>query len=332
MTARRGEPPSPLAAQLPTVRGKLTANAPIGRQTWFGVGGPAEVMFRPADTEDLAAFLAALPAGIPVTVIGVGSNLLVRDGGVPGVTIRLGRGLANIAIVCEEIRAGGGALDRIVALTAAEHGISGLEFLSGIPGTIGGSLRMNAGAYGREIKDVLIRAIALDETGRSHIVDRHSMQLSYRQCGVDPGWIFVEARLRGTIDDRDAIASRLAEIRAGREGTQPVRARTSGSTFTNPPGEAAWRLVDAAGCRGLVRGGAMVSPKHANFLINTGGATAADLEGLGEEVRRRVYETSGIVLDWEIRRVGIPAAGSEPVAGALTESAALGNRNAEGQP
>src|SRR5271169_1529021 len=311
MMARPKE--SALVAQLPPVRGRLTENTPIGRQTWFGVGGSAEVMFRPADAEDLAAFLALLPAGIPVTVIGVGSNLLVRDGGMAGVTIRLGWGFRSIVIKHDEVRVGAGALDRIVACAAAEAGLAGLEFLSGIPGTIGGSLRMNAGAYGCEVRDVLVSAKALDETGRSHTIDCDRMQLSYRHCGVDPCWIFIEARLRGAASDGDVITKRLAEIRASREATQPVRARTGGSTFTNPPGEAAWHLIDAAGCRGLARGGAMVSPKHANFLINTGSATAADLEGLGEEVRRRVYEARGILLEWEICRIGIPVPGIDPI-------------------
>ena len=306
MTERREDA---VSGKLPPVRGKLTANAPIGRQTWFGVGGPAEIMFRPADPQDLAAFLAALPMDVPVTVIGVGSNLLVRDGGVPGVTIRLGRGLAHIAVDREEVRAGAAALDRIVALAAAEAGLAALEFLSGIPGTIGGSLRMNAGAYGAEIKEVLLSATALDRSGSSHAIDCASMKLAYRHCGVDPGWIFLEARLSGIACDRAEIAKRLMAIGEMREATQPVRARTSGSTFANPPGEEAWRLIDAAGCRGLKRGGAMVSQKHANFLINTGSATAADIEGLGEEVRRRVYEMTGIMLEWEIRRIGFPAPG-----------------------
>ncbi len=306
MMARREEPAAALIARLPAVRGRLVANAPIGRQTWFGVGGPAEVLFRPADTADLAAFLAALPASIAVTVVGVGSNLVVREGGVPGVTIRLGRGFAEIAVEGEEICAGAGALDRIVAFTAAEAVIAGLEFLSGIPGTIGGGLRMNAGAYGREIKDVLVSATALDRAGRSHTIDCAAMRLSYRDCGVDPGWIFVAARLRGAAGDRTAIAERMTAIRAAREASQPVRARTGGSTFANPPGDSAWRLIDAAGCRGLARGGAAVSQQHANFLINNGNATAADLEGLGEEVRRRVREAFGIVLEWEICRIGRP--------------------------
>jgi UDP-N-acetylmuramate dehydrogenase len=271
-------------------------------------------MFRPADAQDLAAFLAVLPAEIPVTVIGVGSNLLVRDGGIPGVTIRLGRGFAHIAIAHGEARIGAGALDRIVAYTAAEAGLAGLEFLSGIPGTIGGSLRMNAGAYGAEIKDVLVSATAIDRNGRSHAVDSASMKFAYRHCGIDAGWIFLEARLRGIERSPARIDKRLIAIREMREATQPVRARTSGSTFANPPGEAAWRLIDLAGCRGLRRGGAMVSQKHANFLINTGSATAVDIEGLGEEVRRRVYEMTGIVLEWEIHRIGLPTPDFEMVA------------------
>jgi UDP-N-acetylmuramate dehydrogenase len=292
--------------ELPPVRGRLIASAEIGKQTWFGVGGPAEILFRPADSVDLATFLAALPPEIPVSVVGVGSNLLVRDGGIPGITIRLGRGFAAIAVAGDEVRAGAAALDRIVAFSAAEAGIAGLEFLSGVPGSIGGSVRMNAGAYGRDVKEVLASATALDRRGRTHILNVVAMGLSYRRSDIDPDWILIEARLHGVPGDRTAIASRLAEIRAAREATQPVRARTGGSTFKNPPGETAWRLIDAAGCRGLVCGGAMVSEKHANFLINKGNATGADLESLGEEVRRRVYETSGIPLEWEIERMGIP--------------------------
>jgi UDP-N-acetylmuramate dehydrogenase len=292
--------------RLPAVRGRLVRNAPLGRQTWFGAGGPAELLFRPADIADLAGFLAALPPAVPVTVIGVGSNLLVRDGGVPGVTVRLGRGFAGIAVEDSNIVAGAGALDRIVALAAAAAGLGGLEFLCGIPGTVGGSLRMNAGAYGAEIRDVLVRATALARDGAAHDIDCGAMGFSYRHCGVDPDWIFVSARLRGVTADHAAVAERMAAIRAAREATQPVRARTGGSTFANPPGDTAWRLIDAAGCRGLARGGAMVSMQHTNFLVNTGNATAANIEGLGEEVRRRVYETSGVVLEWEIRRVGQP--------------------------
>jgi UDP-N-acetylmuramate dehydrogenase len=307
MSARSETPAKTLIASLPAARGRLTANAPLGRQTWFGAGGPAEVLFRPADAVDLAGFLAAVPAEIPVTVIGLGSNLLVRDGGVPGITVRLGRGFAGIAVERDKVNAGAGALDRIVALAAAEAGLGGIEFLCGVPGTIGGALRMNAGAYGGEIKDVLVSATALDRGGASHSIEAEAMGLSYRRCGVDPGWIFVEAKLRGCPDEPESVARRMDEIRAAREATQPVRARTGGSTFANPPGEAAWRLIDAAGCRGLVRGGAMVSPQHTNFLVNAGNATATDIEGLGEEVRRRVYEHSGITLEWEIRRVGLPA-------------------------
>jgi UDP-N-acetylmuramate dehydrogenase len=302
--------PGPAAA-LAAVRGRLIANAPIGRQSWFGAGGAAEMLFRPADRDDLAGFLAALPPEVPVTVIGGGSNLLIRDGGVPGVTVRLGRGFAGLGIDGSEVVAGAGVLHLKVAVSAAEAGVAGLEFLSGIPGTIGGGMRMNAGAYGGEIRDVLVQATALDRTGASHVIEGAAMGFSYRHCEIDPGWIFVEARLRGAPGAGPAIRGRMAEIRKAREASQPIRARTGGSTFKNPPGSSAWRLIDAAGCRSLARGGAMVSPQHPNFLINTGSATAADLEGVGDEVRRRVCEKSGIVLEWEIRRVGRAPAGIE---------------------
>jgi UDP-N-acetylmuramate dehydrogenase len=292
------------AIDFPAVRGRLITNAPIGRQSWFGVGGPAEVLCWPADRKDLAALLQTLPLGVPVTVIGGASNLLIRDGGVPGFSIRLGREFAGIAIEKREIVAGAGALHLNIALFAAKAGIAGFEFLSGIPGTLGGGLRMNAGAYGREIKDILVSAIALDRSGDRHEIDHAAMGFSYRRSAVDPGCIFVEARLRGADCDPNAITRRMQEIRAAREATQPIRARTGGSTFKNPPRDVAWRLIDAAGCRGLVRGGAMVSSRHANFLINSRGATASDLEGLGEEVRRRVYEATGVMLEWEIRRIG----------------------------
>ena len=298
-----------LLRRLPPVRGRLAANAPIGPLTWFRVGGPAEVLFRPADRDDLAEFLAALPPEVPRTVIGVGSNLLVRDGGIPGVTIRLGRGFSDVEIDGEEVRAGAGALDLNIALAAAEGGVGGLEFLSGIPGTLGGGLRMNAGAYGREIKDVLMQAEAVAPDGGLHRLSPAEMGLGYRHCGVGEDWIFCGARLRGSTDEPQAIARRMEDIRNAREASQPIRARTGGSTFANPPGDQAWRLIDAAGCRGLVRGRAMVSEKHTNFLINTGTATAADIEGLGEEVRRRVHAAFGIVLEWEIRRVGCPLPG-----------------------
>jgi UDP-N-acetylmuramate dehydrogenase len=301
-----------LVRRLPPVRGRLTANAPIGPMTWFRVGGPAEALFRPADLDDLAGFLTALPPDIPVTVIGVGSNLLVRDGGIPGVTIRLGRGFVDIRPDGEMVETGAGALDLNVALTAAEGGIAELEFLSGIPGTIGGGFRTNAGAYGREFKDALISADALDRRGELHTLTAAEMGLSYRHSDVDPDWIFVRARFKGSAADPAEIGKRMTDIRAAREAAQPIRARTGGSTFANPPGHQAWRLIDEAGCRGLTRGDAMVSEKHTNFLINTGNATAADIEGLGEEVRRRVYERFGVRLEWEIRRIGQPTPGAVP--------------------
>jgi UDP-N-acetylmuramate dehydrogenase len=307
MMAPAREPPVALIDRMPPVRGRLTANAPVGPMTWFRVGGPAEVLFRPADEADLADFLQGLPPDIPVTVIGVASNLLVRDGGIPGVTIRLGRDFVNVTTEGEEVRAGAGALDLNVAMTAAEAGIAGLEFLSGVPGTMGGGLRMNAGAYGSEIKDVLVHADAIDRNGTIHRVPAAKLGLSYRHSDAPDDWIFTGAVLRGQRGEPNEIAAKMAEIKAAREASQPIRARTGGSTFANPPGDSAWRLIDAAGCRGLVRGGAMVSEKHTNFLINIGNATAADLEGLGEEVRRRVHAQFGVVLTWEIRRIGRPS-------------------------
>ncbi len=315
MTAQRETSDGALLRHLPPVRGRLVANAPIGPLTWFRVGGPAEMLFRPADEDDLADFLAALPGDIAVTVIGVGSNLLVRDGGIPGITVRLGRGLAAVVSSGDEVEAGAGALDRNVALAAAEAGIGGLEFLSGVPGTIGGGLRMNAGAYGGEIKDVVISADALDRSGKRHTIPAAEIGLSYRHCRVDPDWIFTSALLRGTRGDPALIAQRMAQIHAARDASQPIRARTGGSTFANPPGHQAWQLIDAAGCRGLARGAAMVSQKHANFLINTGNATAADVEALGEEVRRRVHARFGILLEWEIRRIGRQLPGVAPADG-----------------
>jgi len=308
MMALRREPTSRLIERLPRVRGRLTENAPLAQLTWFRVGGVAEVMFRPADLDDLAAFLAGKPKDVPVTVIGVASNLLIRDGGVPGVVIRLGRGFVEVAADNDEITAGAGALDLNVALAACAAGIADLEFLSGIPGTVGGGLRMNAGAYGREFKDALREVTALDGDGHRHDLEPGEMDLSYRHCGMPADWVFVAARLKGRRDDPSAIGARMAAIQAQREATQPIRARTGGSTFANPPGHKAWELIDRAGCRGLTRGGAAVSDKHTNFLINTGNATAADLEALGEEVRRRVRDTTGIGLEWEIKRIGVPAA------------------------
>lgn len=305
MAARRAS--ERLIERLPPVRGRLSENAPLAPVTWFRVGGNAEVMFRPADSDDLAAFLAAKPVDVPVTVIGVASNLLVRDGGVAGVVVRLGRGFVDIRAEGSKVVAGAGALDLNVALTCQQAGVAGLEFMSGIPGTVGGGLRMNAGAYGHEMKDVLREAVALDPMGQRHVLAAEALGLSYRHCRLPEDWIFVEARFAGESGEPEAIGRRMAEIQAAREASQPIRARTGGSTFANPPGHKAWKLIDRAGCRGLRRGGAMVSEKHANFLINTGDATAADLEGLGEEVRRRVFETSGVTLAWEIRRIGQPA-------------------------
>jgi UDP-N-acetylmuramate dehydrogenase len=301
-----------LIDRLPDVRGRLTANAPLAPVTWFRAGGPAEVLFRPADVEDLATFLAGTPADIPVTVLGVASNLLVRDGGIPGVVVRLLRGFTGIRVEGEHVVAGAGALDLNVALTARDHDLGGLEFLSGVPGTIGGALRMNAGAYGGEMKDVVERAEGVDRQGRRLELSPAALGFTYRHCAVPQGVIFTAATLRGHPGDNGAIAARIAEIDRARGETQP-RSRTGGSTFTNPPGHSAWQLIDAAGCRGLRVGGAQVSEKHCNFLINTGEASARDIEALGEEVRRRVYETSGIVLRWEIMRVGLPRAGEAPV-------------------
>lgn len=306
MTAAAVSPTtSSLLDRLPPVRGRLTAGAPLAGVTWFRVGGPAEVMFRPADAEDLAAFLAGVPADVPVTVIGVASNLLVRDGGVAGVVIRLGRGFADIAAAGETVTAGAAALDLNVAKVACDAGLGGLEFLSGIPGTIGGALRMNAGAYGREIRDVLVSATAIDRRGTVHTFGLDDMDFTYRHCGLPADLIFTRAVLRGTPDSTDAVAARMAGIQAKRSDSQPVRSRTGGSTFKNPPGDRrAWELIDAAGCRGLRIGDAQVSEMHCNFLLNLGNATAAELEALGEEVRRRVQETSGVMLDWEIKRIG----------------------------
>ena len=304
MMAAAQIPQDDLIARLPAVRGRLSADAPLADITWFRVGGPAEVMFRPADRDDLIAFLRDKPKDVDVTVLGVGSNTLVRDGGVPGVVIRLGRGFVEIAATGDEVEAGAGALDVNVATVAQQAGIAGLEFLRGIPGTIGGGLRMNAGAYGTEFKDVLLWADALDEKGNLHRLTPAEMKFGYRHCGIPDNWIFLGARLKGQAGDPVAIRARMDEIQAAREGSQPIRSRTGGSTFANPEGHKAWQLVDAAGCRGLVIGDAQVSEQHCNFLINRGNATAADLEILGETVRERVKAQSGIELRWEIRRIG----------------------------
>ena len=296
---------APLIDQLPAVRGRLTAGSALSKVTWFQVGGPAEVLFRPTDQADLQAFLAALPDAIPVTAIGVGSNLLVRDGGVEGVVLRLTRGFADIEVEGDEVIAGAGALDVNVAKVAAGAGLTGLEFLVGVPGTIGGAVRMNAGAYGRETKDVLVWAEACDRQGRLHRLSNEQLGFAYRRSALPPDWIVLRACLAASPGDAEAIAQRMGEIQSQRSESQPVRSRTGGSTFKNPEGHKAWQLIDAAGCRGLTVGGAQVSEKHCNFLINQGDATAADLEALGEEVLRRVQATSGIRLEWEIKRIGL---------------------------
>jgi UDP-N-acetylmuramate dehydrogenase len=295
-----------LKAKMPTLRGRLLANQSLAELTWFRVGGPAQVLFMPEDEQDLSYALANLPAEIAVTVIGLGSNLIVRDGGVPGVAIRLGRGFGNVTVEDTRIRAGAAVPDVKVARAAQEAGIAGLSFMRGIPGGVGGALRMNGGAYGRETKDALIEARAVDRQGRIHVLRNADMGYTYRHCGVPGDYIFTEALYQGERGDPAVIAAEMDKITESREATQPIKSRTGGSTFKNPPGHKAWQLIDAAGCRGLKVGGAQVSEMHCNFLINRGGATAADIEALGENVRRRVKETSGVALEWEIERIGIP--------------------------
>ena len=298
-----------LIERLPRVAGTYTPNYPLGRHMWFKVGGPAEVTFEPANLNDLRYFLSERPNDVPVTVIGVGSNALIRDGGIPGVVIRLGRAFDEIAIGKDSIGAGAGALAIAVSRAALLQGLAGLEFLSGIPGVVGGALRMNAGAYEREMKDVVLRARAVDAAGVLNVLQTSALGFTYRHCAVPEDWIFVGADLRTEPGDADAIAARMTEIGTARSETQPIRTQTGGSTFKNPTGAKAWELIDQAGCRGLRLGGAQVSDQHCNFLINTGNATAADLEGLGELVRDRVRESSGVELEWEIRRIGEPAPG-----------------------
>lgn len=290
--------------RLPKVRGQYRQNFSLAEVTWFRVGGPAEVLFKPADAEDLADFLKHKPKDIPHIVIGVGSNLLVRDGGVSGVVIRLGREFSQLAANNQQLTAGAGALDINVAEFAAQHNIGGLEFLSGIPGTIGGALFMNAGAYGSEIKDVLVWAEGIDATGKLHRLTPTECGFSYRHSSVPDGFIFTRACLQGIVKSEAEIRARMGEISRQRESSQPVRTRTSGSTFANPAPHKAWQLIDEAGCRGLEIGGAKVSEMHCNFLINTGSASAKNLEDLGEEIRKRVKAKSGIELRWEIQRIG----------------------------
>jgi UDP-N-acetylmuramate dehydrogenase len=295
-----------VAALVPALRGRLSANAPLAPYTWFRVGGPAQLLFQPADEEDLAYFLANLPAGIPVTTIGLGSNLIVRDGGVAGVVIRLGgKAFGAIeAIADHRILAGAAAPDVRVAQAAAAAGVAGLEFYRGIPGSIGGALRMNAGAHGGETRETLVEARGIDRSGAVRRFSAAEMGFSYRHSRAPADVIFTQGVFQGRPGETSAILAQMERITAAREASQPIREKTGGSTFKNPPGEKAWALIDRAGCRGLVVGDAEVSPMHCNFLINRGAAAAADIEALGEEVRRRVRETSGIELEWEIRRVG----------------------------
>ena len=290
---------------LPPVRGTYAEHAPLKDFVWFRAGGPAEVLFRPADADDLATFIYAKPADLRVMVIGVGSNLLVRDGGIPGVVVRLPGAMGKIAVEGTRIRVGAAALDAAVARAAAEAGIAGMEFLRGVPGTIGGALRMNAGCYGRETKDIFVEATAIDGKGNKVTFTKGDMGFTYRHTAAPDDMIFVEAVLEGTRDDPAAIKARMEALVAQREATQPIKSKTGGSTFKNPSGHKAWQLIDEAGCRGLMHGAAQVSEKHCNFLINTGDASAADIEALGEDVRARVKAKSGVMLEWEIKKVGV---------------------------
>ena len=293
-----------LKARLPELRGRLLANQPLGEFTWFRVGGPAQAFFMPEDENDLAYALRNLPPDIPVTVIGAGSDLIVRDGGVAGVVIRLGRGFNAVTVEENRVTAGSAMLDAMVAREAQKAGLAGLAFLSGIPGTIGGALRMNGGAYGGETKDVLIEARGVDRAGNIRTFSNADMGFSYRHCGVSEDVIFTSATFQGRAGNPDEIAAAMAEIKRKREESQP-RNRTGGSTFKNPPGMSAWKLVDEAGCRGLRVGQAQVSPLHSNFLISLDGCTAGDIETLGETVRERVKAQSGVDLEWEIKRIGV---------------------------
>ncbi len=294
-----------LKARVPNLRGRLLANQPLGEFTWFRVGGPAQAFFMPEDENDLAYVMRNLPADIPVNVIGAGSNMIVRDGGVPGVVVRLGRGFNEISIEDDHrVTAGTAVLDVLVARAAQKAAIAGLAFLSGIPGTIGGALRMNGGAYGGETKDVLVEARGVDRQGEMRRFSNAEMGFSYRHCGVSEDVIFTAAVFQGRAGEAEAIAAEMAAIKSKREASQP-RNRTGGSTFKNPPGQSAWKLVDDAGCRGLQVGQAKVSELHSNFLISLDGASATDIETLGETVRARVKAHSGIELEWEIKRIGI---------------------------
>ena len=292
-------------ARLPKVRGPYQRGALLKDLTWFRAGGPADVLFLPADIDDLATFLKGVPGDVPLTIVGVGSNLLVRDGGIAGVVIRLGRGFMHVtADPMDRVRAGAAALDVAVAKGALDAGLAGLEFMRGIPGTIGGGLRMNAGAYGREFKDVLVEAVALNRSGERIKLTNGQMGFTYRHAAAPEDLIFVEAVFQAVPGERAAIEARMNEITEARSATQPIKSRTGGSTFKNPPGHKAWQLIDKAGCRGLRRGDAEVSTLHCNFLINHGEATGDQIEALGEEVRAKVKAETGVELDWEIKRIG----------------------------
>lgn len=303
-----------LLGELPAVNGSLEANAPLAKLTWFRTGGPAEILFRPENEQDLSNFIKGLSRDVSVTVLGLGSNLLVRDGGIAGVVIVLGRGFSAIEVEGNTVRAGAAAPDVKVAHAALKAGLKGLSFFRGIPGTIGGALRMNGGAYGRETADVLIEARGIDEHGGIQVFSNADMGFSYRHSSVSERIIFTEAVFEGSPGEPDKIAEEMKEITRAREQSQPVRSRTGGSTFKNPPNAKAWELIDQAGCRGLELGGAKVSEKHCNFLINEGNATARDLEQLGETVRTRVKQKTGILLEWEIKRIGVDLEATEGAA------------------
>lgn len=294
-----------LPQALPEVRGKLTPDAPLAKLVWFKTGGCADWLFEPADADDLSDFLRALDPAIPVMALGFGSNMIVRDGGVPGVVIRLGKAFAGVErIDSTTLRCGGGASGILVSSTARDAGIGGLEFLRSIPGTVGGFVRMNGGAYGREVKDVLVFCEVVLRSGQRKFLSPEDLAYTYRHSELPEGAVVISATFRGHIDSPEAIQAEMDRIAAAREASQPLRTKTGGSTFKNPEGLKAWQLVDEAGCRGLSVGGAQVSEKHTNFLINTGDATSSDIEALGEEVRRRVRQNSGVELEWEIQRVG----------------------------
>ena len=292
-------------ATLPRVTGKLTENAPLAPLVWFKSGGPAQWLFEPRDADDLAAFLRELPADVPVMALGLGSNLIVRDGGVPGVVVRLGKPFATVRAEGDTLVCGGGASGILVSSTARDHGIAGVEFLRSIPGTVGGFVRMNGGAYGRDTANVLVDCEVVLRSGERRVLAAAELGYTYRHSDLPAGAVVVSATFRGTPGDPAAIQAEMDRIAAAREASQPLRSKTGGSTFKNPAGHKAWELVDAAGCRGLRRGDAQVSEKHTNFLLNLGGATSADIEALGEDVRARVMAHSGVALEWEIQRVGV---------------------------